>query len=213
MTIAPDESLPAALDALHAAVERLTDPRKECVDGAMYEAPSLYAELLREIPATSVGGDSYMTRHHRSKAPVWLDALDLRHQIDTRITTWATPDKTSRRREVSIPALLRAYASRSWRPQDSRMLTEQATELQGFALAILALLEPAHIKTLSAPCPSCEKRWVYRMHAGEQVRQPALTIIAAEGCRCQACGATWLPEHYLLLCKVLGFDLPQGIVG
>jgi hypothetical protein len=32
-------------------------------------------------------------------------------------------------------------------------------------------------------------------------------------CTCQACKHTWLPQHYLLLSKVLGLDTPDGVVG
>jgi hypothetical protein len=40
------------------------------------------------------------------------------------------------------------------------------------------------------------------------LKEPALQIVAKQGCTCQACRHTWLSRHYLLLCKVLGFDLP-----
>ena len=45
------------------------------------------------------------------------------------------------------------------------------------------------------------------------VRMPALQIVADTGCTCQACRHTWLPQHYLLLSKVLGFEAPEGVVG
>jgi hypothetical protein len=42
---------------------------------------------------------------------------------------------------------------------------------------------------------------------------PALQIVADAGCTCQACKKhTWLPQHYLLLCRVLGFDTPEGVL-
>lgn len=213
-----DGSLPAALDALHTATARLVDERKQHVDGTLYAAPSLYDELVREIPAGSAGtGCAFMGGFYRSTAPAWLDALDLRHQIDTRITQWhrtaiRTRREVSRQRDVSAPELLRHYVSRSFRPQDSRMLTEQAAELESFALSITALLEPAHVKTISEPCPACGKRWVHKWHAGEQVRAPALQLIAEQGCTCQACRAHWPPQHYMLLCRVLGLALPEGVV-
>ena len=57
-------------------------------------------------------------------------------------------------------------------------------------------------------------RHVYRRDAaGEQVRIRALQIVADTGCTCQTCKHTWLPRHYLLLRRVLGFDTPEGVVG
>jgi hypothetical protein len=44
------------------------------------------------------------------------------------------------------------------------------------------------------------------------VRQAALQIVAATGCRCLNCDATWTPDRYLLLIKVLGFDKPAGVL-
>lgn len=210
-----DGSLPAALDALHTATARLIDPRKQYVDGTLYAAPSLYEELVGEIPAASSGsGPAFMGSYHRSKSPVWLDALDLRRQIDERITQWhrAANRTTSRQREVSTPELLRDYVSRPFRPQDARTLTEQASALESFVLAATALLEPVHVKTISEPCPACGKRWVAATNAGETVRRPALQLIVEQGCTCQHCRAFWPPSHYLLLCKILGFDLPAGVI-
>jgi uncharacterized protein with PIN domain len=69
-------------------------------------------------------------------------------------------------------------------------------------LKIDALVNPQSIKTVSAPCPNCNSRFIYRRDsAGESVRQPALQIIAEVGCTCQACGAFWAPGSHLLLCR------------
>jgi hypothetical protein len=55
---------------------------------------------------------------------------------------------------------------------------------------------------------------VYRRDsAGELVRQPALQIVAEQGCTCQACRHCCTPDLYLHLCRVLGFDLPDGVIG
>lgn len=68
------------------------------------------------------------------------------------------------------------------------------------------------MKEISAPCPACGVSHVYRTKAGERVRQAALQIVAATGCRCLNCDATWTPDRYLLLIKVLGFDKPAGVL-
>jgi hypothetical protein len=80
-------------------------------------------------------------------------------------------------------------------------------------LKIDALVNPQSIKTVSAPCPNCNSRFIYRRDsAGESVRQPALQIIADQGCTCQSCRYCRPPERYLLLCRVLGFEMPEGVL-
>lgn len=199
------ENLPAALDRLHTAIAALTDPRKELHDHVLMAAPSLYDELLSELPAVNTNGTGYTATHKRSMAPVWLDALDLRTDIDRTIRKWHPTGTTT-------PARLHAHAARNWRPQDARLLEQHANELQAFAVSIRSLLDPAHVKHLNVPCPACNATHVYRRVAGESVRQPALQLIAETGCTCQQCKAFWSPQHYLLLCKVLGFDLPAGVL-
>ena len=49
-----------------------------------------------------------------------------------------------------------------------------------------------------------------RDRSGERVRVPALQVIAEQGCTCVVCRTCWTPDRYLLLCRVLGFDLPAG---
>lgn len=202
----PDGNLPAALDRLYAAVAGLIDPRKELLGDTIMAAPSLYDELLGELPAVKASDRGYTATHKRSMAPVWLDALDLRTDIDRTIRKWHPPGTTT-------PARLHAHANRKWRPQDARLLEQHANQLQAFVVSIRALLDPQHVKHLTVPCPACNATHVYRMVAGEKVRQPALQLVAETGCTCQACKAFWSPQHYLLLCKVLGFNLPEGIVG
>ncbi|WP_424712782.1 DUF7340 domain-containing protein [Mycobacteroides abscessus] len=64
----------------------------------------------------------------------------------------------------------------------------------------------------SAPCPACQKRWVYRRDSsGENVRQPALQL-TAQGCSCQACRYTWDPSYFVHLARVLECPLPEGVL-
>jgi hypothetical protein len=73
--------------------------------------------------------------------------------------------------------------------------------------------QPATRQALLGAVPACGATTVYRKDStGELVRQPALQIVAEHGCTCQACRYTWAPSHYLLLCKVLGFELPAGVL-
>ena len=86
----PDGNLPAALDRLYAAVAGLIDPRKELLGDTIMAAPSLYDELLGELPAVKASDRGYTATHKRSMAPVWLDALDLRTDIDRTIAIGAS---------------------------------------------------------------------------------------------------------------------------
>jgi hypothetical protein len=204
-SVTDERTLPAALDDLYRAVAGLVDPRKEWCDGQVLAAPSMYDWLVAEIPRGKGRQEGYTSRVARSAPTVWVDAVDLRVRIDTAVAGWQ-PDGPS------TPNRLRALAARKWRPQDVDAVAEVARTLHGFRLDITGLLEPAHIKTVAAECPSCGLRWHYRFKDGERVRQPALQIVAETGCSCVACGAFWSPDRYLFLCKLLGFDVPAGVL-
>jgi hypothetical protein len=63
------------------------------------------------------------------------------------------------------------------------------------------------------PCLACGAITVYRRDsAGELVRQPALQIVAEAGCSSIDRRYTWAPSHYLHLCRVLGLELPAGVL-
>ena len=202
-TTAVDGHLPAALDRLNHAVTALADPAKGWIAGAVRLAPSLYDQLVADIPAraTEQGRRCYSA----STPVVHLDATDLRHDIDDTVRHWHPGTDT-------VDRLHRLTTARH-RPQDVDRLDRHTADLQRWTAAIGSLLEPAHVKTVSAPCPACQATHVYRMKAGEQVRQPALQIIAADGCTCLACKTHWPPERYMLLAKIIGLDTPAGIVG
>jgi hypothetical protein len=92
------------------------------------------------------------------------------------------------------------------------MLCGRAEQIRSWCVSVKALLEPAHVKTIAAACPSCNTAVVYRKSAGELVRQPALQVVAEVGCTCLSCGAAWAPDAYLFLCRLLGFELPEGVL-
>lgn len=196
--------LPDAIDSLYRAVGALIDPAKEFINGQMLAGPSPYEHLLAEIPAKS-GGEGFIAGVARSLPPAWCDALDLKVQIDTRV-------KEIQPAGDSTPDRLRALASRRWRPQDCRQVRDHATEIESWQVSIQSLLEPEHVKSITASCPSCGTRWVYRNIAGETVRQAALQLVINAGCTCQNCRATWTPDRYLWLCKLLQIDLPAGVL-
>jgi hypothetical protein len=199
-----ESSLPDAVDQLHAAIGALLDPIKEMIDGAVLAAASPYDELVAEIPAKPTG-DAYSRGVGKSRPTVWVDAMDLKNNIDSRT-------KQMQPHRGSTPDRLRALASRKWRPQDVRQIRDHTAEIQSWRLSIRSLIEPEHVKQISAPCPSCSQRWVYRRDAGEVIRRPALSLIISQGCSCGSCQAFWPPQRYLFLCRLLGLSLPPGVV-
>ncbi|HPX38599.1 MAG TPA: hypothetical protein PLH92_17200 [Mycobacterium sp.] len=202
---APDGNLPAALDKLNAAITAIAEPVKGWHADGVKLAPSLYEQLVCDV--TAKAGERAGTFHRASTPPVYIDALMLRSDIDATVKAF-DPAGTS------TPDRLHRIASGRWRPQDAERLELLAADLERWTVAIKSLLEPEHVKSVSAPCPACGATTAYRQNKiGERVRQAALQIVASTGCRCLVCNAHWPPEQYLLLCKVLGFDTPAGVVG
>jgi hypothetical protein len=183
MTTPEDGNLPAALNHLDDALADLFEPRTVHTD-------SPYQQLTQAIPGTQ--GNS---RHiPGSSPPLNLDAVDLKNDIDTALHIWQ-------------------LSKRRWRPQDTTTIDGYTADIHTWCKRIDALLNPVHTKEISAPCPHCEHTHVYRYNSsGEHVRQAALQIITSIGCTCLHCHATWTPDRYLLLCRVLGFDVPTGVL-
>lgn len=203
VTATDESTLPNAVDELYRAVGGLIDARKELVGGVIRAAPSLYELLLGEIPAKR--GDRETRGVARSLPNCFLDAIDLRVQIDGRVKAMHPAGR-------STPERLRALAVKRFRPQDTRQVREYTAELQSFALSIRGLAEPEHVKEIAEPCPSCGKRYWYRQHGGEKVRTAALQLIASQGCTCLVCKAFWPPERFLWLARLIGHDAPAGVV-
>lgn len=200
-----DGNLPAALTQLDDALHALTNPQTEYHNNQPIHAPSLYMQLWDAIQGEQATGHGVP----RSMPPIWCDAADLLNEIDTAASAWQPqPD--------GIPPTvgrLKALRNRPWRPQDTHSINQITNALTSWAARITALLNPEHIKHVSAPCPSCGATTVYRKDsAGETVRQPALQIVTETGCTCQKCHAHWGPERYLFLCKLLDMPLPEGVL-
>ncbi|MDA2891262.1 hypothetical protein PDG61_10110 [Mycolicibacterium sp. BiH015] len=195
----------ADLDRLNAAVAALIDPHKQMINNVVHVAASLYDELAGEVPATARRLD-YTRAATGSRPPVWVDALDLRVEIDDALQCWQPAG-------YSTPARLRALAAKRWRPQDSSQVEQITRNVESWCVEIRALLDPEGVRRISAPCPACGATHVYRLNsAGDHIRQPALQLVADQGCTCRSCRHTWLPQHYLLLSRVLGFDAPKGVL-
>jgi hypothetical protein len=206
VTVPVDGHLPGSLDRLHTAVAALVDERKELVQGVVRVAPSRYDELVSEVPAATGGYGVLALRQAKSVAPVWLDGLDLLNVIDTAVAVWHPAGD-------STPTRLRALCVQRWRPMDCHGIDAMTQIVGQWTVQIDVLLNPQHVKRISAPCPACGSTHVYRRDsAGEIVRQAALQIVAEQGCTCQSCHATWTPDLYIHLCRVLGFDVPAGVL-
>jgi hypothetical protein len=149
VTVAIDGCLPAALDRLYGAVSALVDERKELHDGALLAAPSLYEQLVGEVPAT-VQRDGYARGHSRSLPTIWVDALDLLSEIDDTVRVWEQLG-------VSTPTRLRVFASRGWRPQDTREIEERAGTDRSVGGADQRAAEPGVGEALQCSVPSMRR--------------------------------------------------------
>ncbi|MCH9735647.1 MAG: hypothetical protein K0U78_14045 [Actinomycetia bacterium] len=59
---------------------------------------------------------------------------------------------------------------------------------------------------LRMPCPSCGSRLSYRRSSGgEPVRSDALRV-SEDGCDCLVCRATWSPDQFPWLARLLGCE-------
>lgn len=197
-----DGNIQAAKTKLGRAVRHLTEPRQLVHYNTTLYAPSLYATLAADLAGTQ--GDSRTPA--KSLPPLWIDACQLLYDIDSKVSRWCPkPGNTQKRLEM--------LDNKTWRPQDTNHVQEIARTVESWCETITSLLDPESIKHISAACPSCGSDKVFRRDsAGETVRQPALKLVTNVGCTCQACDAHWAPDKYLFLCKLLGFDLPEGVL-
>ena len=198
-----DGNIVAARTKLERAVRRLCAPQTCVHYDQVLSAPSLYEMLAAGLTARQ--GDTRTPA--QSLPPLWIDATQLLTEIDAEVRGWLP------RTKATTPQRLTNLSDTAWRPQDYEQVTRMARRLTGWCDNIVQLFDPEHRKYISAPCPSCGKATVYkRDSAGDIVRQPALTVVAHVGCTCQHCDAHWSPDRYLFLCRLLGFELPAGVL-
>lgn len=214
-----DGSLPQALRELADAISALIDPKLGVVDhdSGPFNTwlDSLYEQLQDALP----GSKRDRTGVSRSQLPMWADALDLLRAIDRQVAKWEPPfpmqpgDLTTM---IPVTILrLREIDDRKWRPQDVDAINDMTTQLKAWATEITKLLADEHPKHLPDPCPACGKKTVYRNRDGEDIRTPALQITKVAGgfeCECQGCHTSWGPSRFLFLGKVLGYELPEGVL-
>lgn len=198
-----ERTLPQARRSLEDAVAKLVAPQHRVIADKLRTAPSRYHQLASELAGTQ--GDTHTPA--KSIPPLWIDATQLLADIDRQARRWEP-------KPPDTPARLNSIAAKTYRPQDVDFVAMIAAQVSRWCDSIDSLLEPESVKHIAdAACPSCNKRHFYRKDsAGDTVRQPALQIITSQGCECLCCGAYWDPTRYLFLCKLLGFQLPDGVL-
>jgi hypothetical protein len=99
---------------------------------------------------------------------------------------------------------LHALAGRGRRPQDCALIDGYCARLQRWVMAATELLAETPKVFLDVPCPSCGARFAYRRNgSGELVRTRALRV-DEDGCTCLACSASWPPDRFEWLARLLG---------
>lgn len=233
---AGDGNLPAAREHLHNAIAALIDPvpalagQPDCPDchnqncepdctehrcpGHTTFTDSLYIQLYDAVPGEQ--GTGHGTA--RSLPALWLDAAKTLSEIDAATRKWVPWYEHCRQcqhcaQKPPTVARLEILRDRRWRPQDCAEIRSKTADLERWVIDIETLLTPQHVKHVAAACPACGHKTAQRRDsAGELVRVPALQIVTDTGCTCIVCKATWGPQLYLHLCRVLGFPLPAGVL-
>lgn len=213
-----DGDIQAARSRLNRAIAALIDPQprpRYLEDGRVVNEwlDPIYHQLRVSTGGQNVAekGDS-----RKSRLPIWVDAVDLLTQIDATVILWSRisplTDLPPTRTWPTV-ARLQALDRATYRPQDTAQVMRWTTMVREWVGKINHLLDPESVKHISAPCPACGQATIYRRDAsGEVVRQPALQLVTNQGCTCLACKTHWEPTKYLFLCKLLGFDLPEGVL-
>lgn len=205
---AQDGQLQPARAELSNAISQLIDPQSHSTPGQTIYIPSLYQQLTEAVPGSFLGRT---TGTPRSQPPLWLDAADLLNQIDTTVRKWQPAGDAASKLPPTIRRL-QLINQRTWRPQDTDTITHQTHQIQQWAIRIATLFAENHTKHITAPCPACGKTTIHKRDStGELIRQPALQI-GVHGCECMACHQIWGPQLFMHLARVLGYELPEGVL-
>jgi len=129
-----------------------------------------------------------------------IDVLTLLVAIDTAVAEWEPGEKGG------TVDRLHALASRKFRPQDCRLLDDYSGRLEGWVISAAELLGDRALSVpLRLPCPSCGARYARRRINGEMTRVDALRLTEG-GCECAECRATWTPDAFHFLARLLGCE-------
>lgn len=207
-------NLPAAIAKLHAAIDRLIKPGAAYQNSTYIEVPGLYQQLVDGIVGFRNAGASGIAR---SRPPMWVDAEDQKANIDLMVSVWPTGAAGNTVKQ------LRALADKEWSVEQTRQVRKLATIIEAWCDDIVNLLNEVHTKYLfdkdedgrwsNIACPACGVDTVYRQDVdGENIRQPALRIVAEYGASCANCGYYWAPNQYMELATELGCERPEGVL-
>ena len=198
-----DGNIVAAKAKLSSAVNRLCDPRMAVYHDQTRYAPSLYMQLATDLSGTQ--GDTRTPA--KSLPPLWLDAVLLLNDMDKKVRSWRPF------RRATTPQRLAMLRDKQWRPQDTDHVTDMHQTINRWCESILSLHYPESVKHIDAPCPSCSREWVHRRDSGgDMVRKRSLKWTPNVGFECQACKAHWPPEQTWFFHRLLGLELPEGVL-
>lgn len=135
-----------------------------------------------------------------SRAPCSMAALDLVVSIDSCVERWESG------KGDTIDKLHR-IVGRGWRPGDVSLMDDISAQLERWTVEASQLIGDAAVAVaLRLPCPTCGSRYVYRRNnSSESVRTDALRL-TEDGCSCLGCRASWTPDEYHFLARLLGCE-------
>lgn len=197
-------------EAVHALVgDRSTflDRDAGSVGPSVVWGESRYRQLLGGRPPSAV---SAAHRPPTSQPPTELDSVALADEIDRTARAWTVGEPAPQYTPAATIARLRAVAGHQWAPEDMVWVQAATRQIWGWCDRIDNLLDPPARWTLPVSCPECGHDHYHRHDsAGDWVRTPALTI-SAEQAMCGACEATWEPEQFPWLARLVGV-LPDNV--
>jgi len=196
-----------AVEQMHNAIHALFSFRLTTIPGdtpRITRLESRYTEIADSIAGQQGTQNGAVAR---SMPPLWVDATDWLHRLDTQTRDWISATSATPTPERWLTQL-----DLQWRPQDTVILQRWTDTLERWTAQADQLLGNASTALpVRAACPACGRRWVYRKdNTGEWVRTDALSITRGVGCSCAGCRASWGESQYEFLARVLGCDALPG---
>jgi len=180
--------------------------RFQCACGWHTEIPSLLDRLYDALPGAQGIGHSAA----RSLPPIWLDAARLYACIDTQVRKWQV-DYPHCAQTLPATRRLETLRTKRWRPQDTALITDYATQLEAWVIEIDVLLTPEPVRALwaaegggFAACPACDKTMAKKC---VRVGEPGGTLLQPSTdatLRCRECSTTWAENTFPMKCPRSG---------
>ena len=167
--------------------------RRSPLGGVYRWTESLYTALRAALNGSKTGRSGVVR-----SAPCRIEVLNLLVAIDVTVAGWIPDGKGG------TPGRLHLLTARRWRPQDTAQIDTYSGRIEQWTLDASAQLVGEPRVYLHAACPRCSARFAYhRDGPNERVRTRALRV-SESGCRCLACGASWGPDRFHWLARLLG---------